>query len=49
MRKQGDMTPQKGCDHFLLTNSKEMVICELSEKKNTKKLTVIILGKLREI
>lgn len=48
MRKQGDMTPQKGCDHFLLTNPKELVICELPEKKK-KTLNVIILGKFSEI
>ena len=37
VRKQGDITPQKGCDHFLLTNPKEMVICELPEKNKKQK------------
>ena len=50
VRKQGNMSPQKGCDHFQLTNPKEMVICELLENKQTNtQLKVIILRKLSEI
>ena len=50
MKKQGNMTPQKECNHFLLTNPKEMVICELpKEKKEKKTLKVIILRKLNKI
>lgn len=45
VRKQGNMTPPKEHNNFLVTDSKEMESCELSEKE----FKGIVLRKLSKI